>query len=366
MGVLDEVNRLKKQVYYLERKLSQPVVTAPPSGNGFQGQATAVWSGTGLIFNVYWPIYFIDGVQYASGSGTVTLTTADPTNPRLDVIAISSLTGPIALTGTPAVNPVKPTVDSTTQLEITTVLVDAGATTPSEITDIDVYLENSEWTPSSDIPGIDFADTTDPFAGLLDISVGLFTAGQYIRFTDLDINVADVTFLKFYIKLKANFTRQTGLIFTFLNGTTPISTSVTIVNNVYGFAQNNTSDYQLVVIPISDFSFVNATFNAINIQMKGTNSAGFYLDNIILQGGIIGSTSLQNAITTIQTDSGAVVSDQPNDVIQILGGTNVTTSATGKTITINATGGGTTSDVLIDCGSFTAPNENLLIDCGSF
>lgn len=26
----------------------------------------------------------------------------------------------------------------------------------------------------------------------------------------------------------------------------------------------------------------------------------------------------------------------------------------------------TTSDVLIDCGTFTAPNENLLIDCGSF
>lgn len=28
-------------------------------------------------------------------------------------------------------------------------------------------------------------------------------------------------------------------------------------------------------------------------------------------------------------------------------------------------GGGTTSNVLIDCGTILAPNENILIDCGS-
>ena len=29
-------------------------------------------------------------------------------------------------------------------------------------------------------------------------------------------------------------------------------------------------------------------------------------------------------------------------------------------------GGGTSSNVLIDCGSYLAPNENILIDCGSY
>jgi len=41
-------------------------------------------------------------------------------------------------------------------------------------------------------------------------------------------------------------------------------------------------------------------------------------------------------------------------------------SQAGRVITIVTTTPPNTSDVLIDCGSFTAPNENVLIDCGSF
>jgi hypothetical protein len=33
---------------------------------------------------------------------------------------------------------------------------------------------------------------------------------------------------------------------------------------------------------------------------------------------------------------------------------------------VSGGGGGTNSNVLIDCGYFLTPNENLLIDCGSF
>jgi len=41
-------------------------------------------------------------------------------------------------------------------------------------------------------------------------------------------------------------------------------------------------------------------------------------------------------------------------------------SQSGRVITVVTGPPATTSDVLIDCGSFTAPNENVLIDCGSF
>lgn len=56
-------------------------------------------------------------------------------------------------------------------------------------------------------------------------------------------------------------------------------------------------------------------------------------------------------------------------VTQIIAGANIVISPVGGTgvVTISSTGSsGTTSNVLIDGGTFLAPTENTLIDAGTF
>jgi len=306
------------------------------SQTGFVGQALATWTGTGLVFDVIWPAYYIVGVRYDAGSGQVTLAAADPTNPRIDVIAVDA-TGEIVIQGTAAADPVTPTVDNLTQLSITTVLINAGATTPAGITDEYIYRENVEWTASSDNGTVDFNATTNPFAGTKHIRCGAFTNGQYLRFVDSVTNdITDYSQIKFYVKLRATFSTTAGFILSFRNGATVVSTSVTITNSIYDFDRTDIAGYQLIVIPLSAFTFSSANFDRLNIALKGTNATGFDMDNIILQGGIASSSPLQNAVTTITTDSGSAVSDQANDTFNILGLEGTVVTASGKTINIKA------------------------------
>jgi len=310
--------------------INAPAQQPNQEGSGFTSYAYAVWSGTGLIFDVIHSSYYIDGTLYPAGYGQVTLDAADATFGRLDVIGVDS-TGRIKITGTPSADPVKPTVDTLTQLEITFVLIEAGATTPTAISDLIVYKENVEFTGSSNISGISFASPVDPFAGSLCVNVPAFTNGQYIRFTgSTTYDISDYNFLKLYIKLKNTFASTAGFTVSFKNSTTYVSTVFTVTNNVYQFDRTDVSGYQLIIIPLTEFTFTSATFNIVEILTKGANLSGFRLDNIVLQGGITGTSSLQNALVNIETPSGIAIADQANDTF-IFSGPGI--SASGKTIT---------------------------------
>jgi hypothetical protein len=288
--------------------------------NGFQGQAVVTWLQDYDYF-VLWPIFFLNNQSWPAGTATVTLSAADATFDRLDIIAVNAA-GAVVIPGTPSATPVKATVDNLTQLEITTILVGAGTTEPSEVTDLDVYKENVEFVGSSDIAGADFANTSGPFAGTKCVDIGSFTAGKYIKFVDGSTHDAsEIGTVKFYIKLKATFTPVTGLIISFFNGVSPISSEFTITQGIYSFDGSDISGYQLIAIPMSEFTFSSAIFDTFYIKTKGSNSTGFKLDNIILQGGISGARQLQNTLTTIQTDSGTnAVADRPNDIFNFTGG----------------------------------------------
>ena len=332
--------------------INAPAQQPTQEGSGFTSYAYAVWSGTGLIFDVIHSSYYINGVLYPRGYGQITLDTADATFNRLDVIAVDA-TGRIKITGTPSADPVKPTVDTLTQLEITFILVEAGATTPTEITDLVIYKQNVEFTGSSNISGINFASTVDPFAGTLCINVPSFTNGQHIRFTGTTTyDISDYNFIKLYIKLKNTFASTAGFQVAFKNSTTYISSVFTVTHGVYQFDRFDVTGYQLIVIPLTEFTFSSAIFNIVEILTKGSNLSGFRADNIVLQGGITGTSSLQNALVTIQTPSGNAISDQPNDTF-VFEGANI--SALGKKISFL-----TRLDGLIDVDIYEATNGDVL------
>lgn len=306
------------------------------SQSNFTGYAYAVWTGAGLVFDVFWPAYYIQGTRYESGSGQVTLDSADPTNPRLDVIAVDS-TGAISITGNPAVDPVKPTIDPLTQLEITTVFVGAGATEPG-ITNEDVYIDGSEWTESSNNGSVDFLDTSNPYSGTYNIDCGTFDNTHYIKFVDGSThNKSTYGVLKFSLYLKSLWSgglSPTYIKLRFLDGADPISDYLSITSGKFNFLRTLTDEYQVVVVPISSFTFTDSIFDTIEFTFNGTNPEGFNLDEIVLQTGSVTVSPLQNAIVSIETDSGVANADVPDDTIQITGAGGIETSASGKIITI--------------------------------
>jgi hypothetical protein len=307
------------------------------SQSNFTGYAYAVWTGVGLIFDVFWPNYYIQGVSYGAGSGQVTLGVADPFNPRLDVIAVDA-DGAIVIPGDAAVDPVKPTVDPLTQLEITTIFIAAGATTPTEISNEEIYKENIEWTGATNNGTVVFNSTNDPFAGTVSVESGAFDSTHYIRFTDgVTHNKTDFSVLMFSLKLKSIWsggTLPTYIKATFFNAGVSVSSTVAITSGSYNFSRSNTDDYQTIVVPIASFIFTDVLFDRLELTFTNQNNDGFFMDNVVLQTGAATVSPLQNTLVSIETDSGIVNADAPDDTFRLLGAGGATTSAVDKTITI--------------------------------
>lgn len=310
---------------------------AQGKGNRFTGKSYALWSSTGLTYNVVYTSYYLNDILYPGGIMPKTLTASDPTNPRFDTIAVDA-TGPIVITGTPSASPEVPSTDPNTQLAITSVLVQAGATTPAGVSNEDIYKENAEWTAVSNNGTVDFNATTTPFQGSKHIDCGAFTNGQYLRFTDSVVNqIADFTEIGITPNLKSVFSNSTKFSVRFYNGTTAVSSTVVISSGAYNFDRTIVNAYQMVILPISAFTFTSSSFDRIEIVMNGSNANGFRMDNIILYKGSGSASPEQNAITSIITDSGIVNATQKDDAIQLIGGLGIDITSSGKVITISGT-----------------------------
>lgn len=298
----------------------------------FTGKAYAIWTGVGMTFDVIYPDYYIQGVLYPGATEQIILIPSDPTDPRLDIIAVDA-TGAIQLNGEPAPAPSSPTIDPETQIYITTVLIGAGSTTPTGVGSEDVYKENTEWLGTSNIGTANFNSTSNPFQGTKHIDCGSFTNNQYLRFTDSVVNqTTDYTLLKFYVNLKAVFSNSTKFSVKIFNGTTQTSSTIVISSGFYGFDRNIINTYQTIIIPLSDFTFTNSSFDRVEIVMVGANASGFRMDNISLVQNSDSSSPEQKAITTIVTDSGIANATIKDDTFQFRGFGGIVVSAIGKII----------------------------------
>jgi hypothetical protein len=300
----------------------------------FTGQAYAIWTGVGLTYDVIYPDYYIEGVLYPGATEPLTLDTADPTNPRQDVIAVDA-TGAIKITGNASPDPVALSVDTKTQIYVSTVFIAAGATTPTGVGVEVVYDENVEWNNASNFPSANPNATVLPFKGAKHFISGAFTSGQYLRFTSLTPKqITDYDPLKFYVNLRAVFSNSTKFSIRLYNGSTLISSIVTIDSGTYNFDRTIINTYQAIIIPISAFTFSNSTFDRIDIIMSGANTSGFYFDYFALFTGSGFQSTDQNTITSIITDSGVFNATMANDTFTLKGGNGAVVSATGKTITV--------------------------------
>ena len=305
----------------------------PPPTTGVAGTAKVIWTGTGYVYDIVYDSYYIDGVLYPAGVTRVTLAASDPTNDRIDVFALDA-TGGIVLPGTPSSDPQAESVDTATQIYITFQLVQATSTEPDNINYGAVYKDNIEWTTYKSGGTTNFGATSGQFDGSACIDIPNSQSGYYLEFTAATPqSISDYTDLGFRMKLKNTWAKSTNYVFQFFNGSTPVSSVVTLKDGSYNLNRTILSVYQYIVIPIYDFDFSQATFNKIRITMY--SATGAYLDNIILASTSGGVVSKQKTITSIVTDAGIVNAESPDDSIQIKGINGATTSASGKIVTID-------------------------------
>lgn len=298
----------------------------------FTGQAFAVWTGVGLTYDVIYPDYYIEGVFYPGTTEQVTLLPSDPVFGRKDIIVVG-VSGAYAKTGVPEDVPVAPTFDSNTEIYISTADVDANATTPANVSEKVVYKENTEFTTFSNSGAVNFNATASPFQGTKHVDVGSFSAGNYLRFTDSETSlVTDYSAVKFFASLKAVFSNTTRFYVRFLNGGTPVSSTVEVISGTYNFNRNTVNVYQQIIIPITAFSFTSGNFNGIEIVMYGSNTSGFRLDNFVLYKGEVSTSPLQKAVTSVVTDSGVANATAKDDVFTFKGFGGLVVSAIGKVI----------------------------------
>ncbi len=322
---VDAVNTIKERVEILE--------SLQDLSTNFTGQAYAVWTGVGLIYDVIYPNYYIEGIPYPGATESLTLDVADSINPRQDVIAVDA-TGAIKKTGIASPDPAALSVDTQTEIYIATVFIAAGATTPTGVIEEVIYKENTEWTTSSTNGTVNFNATSTPFQGTKHIDCGAFTNNQYLSFVDSSSNqITDFNILNFRLNLKGTFSNNTYFTIQFYNGTTLIG-SKAILSGENNFLRTTINTYQQIVLSLNEVSFLSSTFNSIRIVMVGNNSSGYRMDNIILSKGESSSSPLQKAITTIVTDSGTANSTINDDVFTIKGGGGAVVSAVGKVITV--------------------------------
>lgn len=275
-------------------------VTEIPKANGLIFGGLVSWLG-GLSFGIAPAAYYINGTLYTTNSAQVTLAEADPDDPRTDIIVVDTAGSVSVITGTPATNPAKPTPNPATQIEITNILILAGATepgTPGQITDVLIYDENVEWTGAGSGVTINFDSTTDPFRNSKCADVGAIGTNDLITFTGASaVNKADYENLIMYLKLKATMSKQHTLsVCVLLNG---VQVSDEVLLPINGATINT---WQNISISLASLNISATTFDAIRYKWfkagAQADHAGFYLDYIKLEAGI------QQPVVGIKGDKG--------------------------------------------------------------
>jgi hypothetical protein len=171
-------------------------------------------------------------------------------------------------------------------LKLTFVIVDAAATAPTGVTSEDIYLENAEWTSSTSGSGFNAASTNNPRTGTKCIEGTTVANGAYVQLQSAaPVSPDDFDNLVLYIRSKATWANNRILRAQFYSSGVAKGSAVTIASGYWGFDSSNTSGYQLVAIPLSQFVLpAGGTVNQLRFTDVG-GSIGFYLDDIALQSG---------------------------------------------------------------------------------
>lgn len=244
---------------------------------------------SGYTYDVTSANYVINGVPYFAPETQITLANSDPTFGRFDVPVLNSNSTITVITGTPADDPQIPSHDPLTQIPLTPIFVTAASTEPTVVQEW-IYINNVEWTTASTTPRIDPASTSNPFSPPLDVEATLARNADFIRFTDPTppTTMSAFNILTLKLRSKAVFDATSRIELRWYSGVTAVGSPIGISDGTYGFISAQTSSYQTISIPLSQFgSLTTVTSLLLTIRTSNGNTIGFYIDDIQLQQAIV-------------------------------------------------------------------------------
>lgn len=258
------------------------------SGNYLIDGGGVSWQGD-YDYHISAATYVIQGVQYSSSPDDMTLSASDPTDDRIDIIAVDDTGSVVLIAGTPSATPQAPDVDPDTQLQLTFIYVPAGSTEPDNENQ-DIYLEHTEWTYVDNTANFDPDSTADPYEGTKSIEATNADAGNNLTLTyplsgSLDLNTYNN--LVFWLKPKATWPGAKNLRVFWLNEAgAQIGSQVAVKEATFGFV-TSAATYQSIVIPIINFATTGQTAKKLRIRVAGGGATiGFFIDAITLQAGV--------------------------------------------------------------------------------
>jgi len=255
---------------------------------------SAVWDSL-LVYSVTKCFYYINGILYNSPATNITLAAADSSNPRIDVIYCDTLGNVGVITGIPSPNPVKPTVNPLSQIELTHININAQATTPVGVSNRIIYNENvgvpNEWNTSKSLPlsPADFAYTINPYVGTKSAYAPPFEGNYSLIFTNnAFVNADTLSELSMYLRQNSAPPAKVGTnmfsVILYKSGV-KVTNQVFVSDGFYGYSLLTLNSYQHIAIPFSSFVYSNPldkTFDQIQILLDFSTipKLGFQFDYI--------------------------------------------------------------------------------------
>lgn len=277
-------------------ELSDGLYSPSQIRNGVVSGGLVTYLGTGFDYNVSPAVYYINGVLYTSPSTNITL---DPpsvvTNEyRFDSFVLTTSGTADKVTGISSLAPVPPVINSSTQLEVSFVIVFANTTQnfpPQEY----IYREGVEWIPSFNSANI-VQSVLNPIAGTYCIEGTNVVSGNNVTLTKGSVTgISNRNVVILNVRSKATWGSNRTLTLRFRNGVSNVGNLVTIPRvGKYGFDSSVTGVYQRIVIPVTDFGLtVNDTINNLVITADGSGGTqGFFIDDVELQGTYIANSTV--------------------------------------------------------------------------
>ena len=254
--------------------------------NGLRSGGLIIWEQN-LDYTVTTATYAINNVSYTSPETEITLSAADPTDDRIDLVVVDNTGNVDVVEGTPSSDPQQPSYDPTTQVPLSFILVTAASTEPTYCRDSLYFPNNGQtWTSVSGTARIVVNSTSNPYSPTEDIEFTLARNNDQLRITKATVvSLGTYSVLVLKIRSKAAWAATSRLVLRWYNGLTPLGIDVVIGNGIFGFNSSNAADYQTIVIPLTNFGSVTNPDNLLfTVSTTSNNTIGLYADNIELLG----------------------------------------------------------------------------------
>ncbi len=298
-GALDSVLSGTGTTYFA----GQNIIIQNDTINAVNNTANGVISGGVVswlhdyVYNISAAVYVINNVIYSSVSTDVTLDPADATLDRIDAFVLTTSGTAEVVTGVPSIPATSPSIETDTQLEVSFATVLHNTTSPANITNDWIYLENTEWVTTRSAVTINLASTNNPYAGTKDIEGTLVANSTFMTFTPTSVNTGLYQNILFQIRSKANWQNTKKWILRWYSGTTPIGLPVIFGSGTFGFISTNTTDYQTISIPLNSFGNISTATSLRITQNNSSGTVGWYLDNMQLQAAQGGGVSTKGVVS---------------------------------------------------------------------